>query len=561
MKPDGTRLHVVGRCQPPTPARQRRGRNFSGWQPETLLLRNGFTVIPILLFSICSVLASCGNLELKMEAKDQELLAQFADRRCEHSFRQLVERHLGMVFSVAMRVTGERGLAEEIAQTTFVKLAEKSSTDAQQLIGAGWLYHTSRNLALAAVRSEQRRRQREHVAVTMNTDEPDPGIVAEHLESAMDQLKPEDRDALVLRFFEDRNLRDVGRELGLSEDAARMRVNRSLEKLRNIFGKLGITGTTAWLTTALPTGASAAVPSGLSATITTTILSGGAIAAAASTIATETASNTMNAFLNLKTVAAVVAAAAITGTSTYMVKDKQVEDLRVEYQTLNQAHAQLAEQQSNALETIQLRNQRIAGLEKDITDLPRLRGDVDRLNRDLVALQTVREHNVALELQIESLKDRLAKVGDDKNVGSVALGVRAEKREWVYAGYGSPEATLETGLWGGRIGDQRYFLNGFVDDIRQPMLSQITESGEALVTGVEHESIRAASAIEVISKQLIGENEVEVEYVIYGWNGDKPFRQPFKKVGSEWKISGEPREAGEQLVLFNWNRATDRSVG
>lgn len=341
----------------------------------------------------CSVSFRCGNFRVEMEITDQDLLRKFRDNRCEASFRQLVDRHLKMVFSVAYRVSGERGLAEEIAQSTFAKLAD---SDAKPDVVAGWLYHTARNLALTTVRSESRRKQREQLAVTMELNEPTPDQLTEHLEPALEQLGPEERDVLVLRFFEERNLRDVGAELGLSEDAARMRVNRALEKLRSVFGKLGITGTTTWLATALPTSASAAVPTSLGSTITTTVLSGGALAAAATTIATETASNTMSAFLNLKTAAAVVAAATIAGTSTYVAKDKQVEELAADYQSLNQANVQLTEQQLNALEMLQQRDRRITSLEKDVGDIHHLRGEVDRLNRGMEELAAVKAENMKL---------------------------------------------------------------------------------------------------------------------------------------------------------------------
>jgi RNA polymerase sigma factor (sigma-70 family) len=235
-----------------------------------------------------------------MDATDHDLLRQFAAQRSEDAFRQLVSRHVGMVFGVARRVTDDPQLAEEVAQTAFATLAQKAGELRSDDVPAGWLYHTARHLALRAVRSEQRRRQREHLAATMNTNEPGPSVVAEHLESAMDQLPPADRDALVLRYFEDRNLREVGHELGLTEDAARMRVNRALEKLRGVFGKLGITGSAVWLGTTLTASATASVPAGLGATISTAVLGGTAVAAATTALITETTATTMNLF-NLKT--------------------------------------------------------------------------------------------------------------------------------------------------------------------------------------------------------------------------------------------------------------------
>ncbi len=341
-----------------------------------------------------------------MEVTDQELLREFAARRCEKSFRQLVDRHVRMVFCVAHRVTGDPQLAEEIAQTTFTTLAGKADQIESNEALAGWLYHTARHLALRAIRSEQRRRQREQIAITMNTDEPDPGVVAEHLEAAMDQLKPEDRDALVLRFFEDRNLRDVGHELGLSEDAARMRVNRSLEKLRSIFGKLGISGTSAWLASALPTSATAAViPSGLGASIVTTVLGGAAVATTAAVI-TQTTSSTMTLF-NLKTAAVAIAAAAITGTSTYLVKEKEVDQLRSEQSTMASDYGLLTTEHEQAMALVQSRAEQIQRLKADLTDVPRLRGEIDDVNRKLASMESALNENARLSVENSSLSEKI----------------------------------------------------------------------------------------------------------------------------------------------------------
>ena len=59
--------------------------------------------------------------------------------------------------------------------------------------------------------------------------------IAPLLDGALEQLGQNDHDAVVLRFFEGRNFKEVGAALGASEDAAKKRVNRALEKLPDIF--------------------------------------------------------------------------------------------------------------------------------------------------------------------------------------------------------------------------------------------------------------------------------------------------------------------------------------
>ena len=174
----------------------------------------------------------------------------------------------------------------------FTTLAQKAESLGPPHVVGGWLYNTTRHLALHVVRTEQRRHEREQTAFAMQTLDlaPDDPRIAEHLEPAMADLDPDDRDALVLRYLENRTLRDVGAELGISEDAARMKVNRALERLRAGFERQGVGVTTVLLATAI-TATTAAVPSGLAATITSTALAAAAVQTSAAVATTQAAGN------------------------------------------------------------------------------------------------------------------------------------------------------------------------------------------------------------------------------------------------------------------------------
>ena len=168
---------------------------------------------------------------------DRELLDEFVRTRSQQAFRELVDRHLPVVYSAARRVVRDSHLAEEVAQSVFATLAQKAHSIQPPQVIAGWLYNTTRNLALHAVRAEQRRRERETTAFAMQSlhheNEPEESELTDHLEPALAALEDEDRDALVLRFLGNRGLREVGAELGVSEDAARKRVGRALERPTN----------------------------------------------------------------------------------------------------------------------------------------------------------------------------------------------------------------------------------------------------------------------------------------------------------------------------------------
>ena len=101
------------------------------------------------------------------------------------------------------------------------------------------------------------------------------------LDEAMAQLRDQDRDALVLRFFENKSLREVGDALGLQERAAQKRVARGLEKLHAFFARRGIASTTAIIASAVSAHSIQAAPVALAKSITAVAVTKGAAASAA----------------------------------------------------------------------------------------------------------------------------------------------------------------------------------------------------------------------------------------------------------------------------------------
>ena len=168
---------------------------------------------------------------------DDELLSQFRTERSEAAFRALVERHLPLVWSVARRVVnGDDALAEDVAQTVFADLARKARVLPAGVRLGGWLHRHTFFTASKAVRTEARRRAREIEAAAMNAmSTPESDLwreMAPHVDAAIAELASADCDAIVLRFFEKKPLRDIARMLGISEDAAGKRIARALERLR-----------------------------------------------------------------------------------------------------------------------------------------------------------------------------------------------------------------------------------------------------------------------------------------------------------------------------------------
>jgi RNA polymerase sigma factor (sigma-70 family) len=183
---------------------------------------------------------------------DWELLQAYAKQRSETAFAELVRRHLNWVYSSALRQVTDRHLAEDVTQAVFVLLARKAGSLRRGTILTGWLFRTTRFVAARAVRSEQRRKTREQAASVMSTTTDNEQLweqLAPHLDQAVAALSETDRSAILLRFYEKKSLREVGEHLGISEEAAKKRVARALDKMRDhltrrgvVFGAVGLAG-------------------------------------------------------------------------------------------------------------------------------------------------------------------------------------------------------------------------------------------------------------------------------------------------------------------------------
>jgi RNA polymerase sigma factor (sigma-70 family) len=215
-----------------------------------------------------------GGDHKKTMPDDASLLRRYAEERTETAFAELVRRHLDGVYSAALRrLGGDRHLAEDVSQQVFAALAGQAETLAAREEVTGWLYTTTRNVAANVVRGERRRKQREQEALNMNEvfapteNEADWSRVAPVLDAAIDQLAENDRAAILARFIDRRAFGEMGAALRISEDAARMRVERALDRLRALLERRGIASTSAALGIALANHAVAAAPAGLAGTV------------------------------------------------------------------------------------------------------------------------------------------------------------------------------------------------------------------------------------------------------------------------------------------------------
>jgi RNA polymerase sigma factor (sigma-70 family) len=218
---------------------------------------------------------------------DLALLREYGANNSETAFEELVLRRVGFVYSAALRQVRDPHLADEITQVVFIILAQKAGKISDKTILTGWLFKTTRFVALAQIRANAKRSlrmatiekefQMQNEFQSAATDEIW-NQMSPLLDEALASLGESDRQAVLLRFFENKSLVEVGSSLGTGEDTARKRVTRALEKLRKFFTKRGVSSTTAIIVGAISANSVQAAPVALAKSATAGAIVKGAVA-------------------------------------------------------------------------------------------------------------------------------------------------------------------------------------------------------------------------------------------------------------------------------------------
>ena len=359
----------------------------------------------------------------------RKLLADYAENGSEPAFRELVSRYINLVYSTAFRLAGgNRPLAEDITQTVFINLSSMARTISPDSMLGGWLHQHTFHVATKAVRAEQRRQNRENEAAHMNAlnDHPNLGLreAAPILDEAITQLGKEDRTAILLRYFEQQDFQAVGVALGTNEDAARMRVNRALDKLQGILKSRGVTLSATALGAALAAEAVIAAPVGLAATVTGAVVAGSAAAGGVSATLIK-----IMAITKLKLVAGGVMAGLA---AAVVVQSQNVSHLREQNEQLQKQVAGMSD--------LRAENERLAKApvvtnepalpQEQLNELLRLRGQVGSLKRQLADTSRNKPQTMA---NVPPPLDPVAKAKQESELTQLAIAKMVASKDWMLA--------------------------------------------------------------------------------------------------------------------------------
>src|SRR5439155_7426461 len=449
-----------------------------------------------------------------------------------------VQRHINLVHSAALREAhGDASMAEDVTQAVFAELARKASSLFRHPALAGWLYTCVRRMAANVRRAEDRRQRREQEAQTMNellTSDPSESVwrqVQPVLDDAMHELSEADRTAVVLRFFDERSLKEVGLALGLTENAARMRVDRALEKLQRLLSNRGVKSTAAGLTAAITAGAVVSAPTSLAASVAT-----GALAATAATASTTFTVLKLMTMTKLKV--GVISAVAIASVATPLVIQHQAQvKLRDQNQALRQRADQLTElqEENQRLSNLVAQANGSLALSKDqLSELMRLRGEVGQLQQ--------KEH------------DRFRATAGGQSAPAAKAAFEAvnsqtiPRESWAFAGYATPENALQSVAWAMSQGDVKSFLAGLSPETQNHYAQLFEGKTENEILTMLSDEIGQLPALRLDRKKVSGDDAVT--FVLYSEERDDGTTKTkdeavmtFKNVGGEWKLEERHQSA------------------
>ena len=163
------------------------------------------------------------------------------------AFEELVKRHQELVISLSFKLTGNRELANDVAQEAFIRAWKAIGKFRGDSTFGTWIYRITVNTAWTL-----RKKAKKHYSLNIeDTQEPvvvdekkDPELVAINsdlslvLRKALNQIPLEQRIIVELKNIEGRSHKEIADYLDISVTAAKVRLHRAHQKLRNILEEI-----------------------------------------------------------------------------------------------------------------------------------------------------------------------------------------------------------------------------------------------------------------------------------------------------------------------------------
>jgi RNA polymerase sigma factor (sigma-70 family) len=462
---------------------------------------------------------------------DQELLARYNRQHAEDAFAELVRRHLGLVYSAALRQVRSPQLAEEVAQSAFIDLARSATRLKPDTILTAWLYQVTRRTAIDVVRREASRQLREQIATemnAMNATAADWTHIEPLLDDAMHALDDTDRAAVLLRYFENKSLREVGATLGTSENAAQKRLGRAVERLREFFAKSVVTVGTSGLVVVISANAVQAAPIGLAVTFSTAAVVAGTTLTTTTTGLSATLINLM-ASTKIKTVGVIAAIAMGTGTCVFL-QERTMAAVRNDNRVLDAQVVSLAGTRAE--------NERLARLSAESQSQMETQRQRDELLR-------LREQVAGLRNQLaEQRRSAVAMKGASINGAPLdAPGTSFRPAEARDVGTRTPMALLQTRYWAGHTANAERFRQLWVE---APNVSEREKKRGLMFMERFFKRLSGDTGLRDLDdyqelrllQQIPSEDGTEIQLVaqLRGKVGWQPYPAHIRRVGDEWRF-------------------------
>ena len=439
-----------------------------------------------------------------LEPDDISLLKKYAGGD-EYAFTALFERHVHLVYSAALRQARNPSHAEEVTQAVFILLARKGKSLSPKTVLSGWLYQAARLTTASLIKREIRRQRREQEVYMQSLTEPDTSLweqISPLLDDAMGGLGEQDRNAIVLRFFENRTPQEVAAALKLDEATARKRVSRALEKLRTLFAKRGVVLTMVMIAGTISANSIQTAPAALANPATAVAIVKGATAGGSTLTLVKGALKIMG-WTKMKkmktTVVAGVGILLVVGTTVAVLESKARLDRKKDVVAYEILHQSLLARQG----------------------APAPQWGATRIGEQVPAAAVAAvPSNISVRYFPQSM--------------------------WKLAGIGTPEDTLVTYMWAKKRGDLKTMISTATPRFGQELtLLYFRNKTDAEVAATMMESAKKQIGFELLSKSMAGDDTAILEVKLNDVAPGDFSVLIFKKLGNEWRIAGVEERSGQ----------------